>query len=50
MSHWDEFDFVIINDDMDIAVGELEAIFHGEGTANRSSDPELPQKLEKILV
>ena len=50
MSHWDEFDFVIINDDMDIAVGELEAIFHGEGAANRSSDPELQQKLEKILV
>jgi len=50
MSHWDEFDFVIINDDMDIAVGELEAIFHGEGAANRSSDSELQQKLEKILV
>jgi len=50
MSHWDEFDFVIINDEMDIAVGELEAIFHGEGAANRSSDPELQQKLEKIVV
>ncbi len=50
MSHWDEFDFVIINDDVDIAVGELEAIFHGEGAANRGSDPELQQKLEKILV
>ena len=50
MSHWDEFDFVIINDDMDIAVDELEAIFHGEGAANSSNDPELPQKLEKILV
>ena len=50
MSHWDEFDFVIINDDMDIAVGELEAIFQGEGAANASSDPELQQKLEKIVV
>ena len=50
MSHWDEFDFVIINDDVDIAVGELEAILHGEGAANRSSDSELQQKLEKILV
>jgi len=50
MSHWDEFDFVIINDDVDIAVGELEAILHGEGTGNRSSDPELQQKLEKILA
>jgi guanylate kinase len=50
MTHWDEFDFVIINDDVDIAVGELEAILHGEGAANRSGDPELQQKLEKILV
>ena len=50
MTHWDEFDFVIINDDVDIAVGELEAILHGEGAANRSVDPELRQKLEKILV
>ncbi len=50
MTHWDEFDFVIINDDVDIAVGELEAILHGEGAANRSGDPELQQKLEKILA
>jgi guanylate kinase len=50
MTHWDEFDFVIINDNVDIAVGELEAILHGEGAANRSGDPELQQKLEKILV
>jgi guanylate kinase len=50
MSHWEEFDFVIINDDVDIAVGELEAILHGEGAANRSSDSELQQKLEKILA
>ncbi len=50
MSHWDEFDFVIINDDVDTAVAELEAILHGEGAANHSSDPELQQKLEKILA
>lgn len=50
MSHWDEFEFVIINDDLDTAVGELEAILHGEGAANRSSRPELRQKLEEILV
>jgi guanylate kinase len=50
MTHWDEFNFVIINDNVDIAVGELEAILHGEGAANRSGDPELQQKLEKILV
>ncbi len=50
MSHWDEFEFVIINDELDAAVGELEAILHGDGAANRSSRPELRQKLEEILV
>jgi guanylate kinase len=50
MSHWDEFDFVIINDDLETAVGELEAVLHGEGAANRSSNPELQQKLQNILV
>ena len=50
MSHCDEFEFVIINDELDTAVGELEAILHGEGAANRSGDPELQQKLEKILA
>lgn len=50
MSHWDEFEFVIINDELVTAVGELEAILHGEGAANRSGDPELQQKLEKILA
>lgn len=49
MSHWDEFEFVIINDELDTAVGELEAILHGDGAANRSSDPELQQKLQKIV-
>ena len=50
MSHWDEFEFVIINDELDAAVGELEAILHGDGAANRSSRPELRQKLEEILA
>ena len=49
MTHWAEFDFVIINDDLDTAVGELEAVLNGEGAANRSSDPEMRRKLEKIV-
>jgi len=50
MSHWNEFDFVIINDDLDTAVGELEAILLGDGAANRFDHPQLQKKLEKILV
>lgn len=31
MSHWSEFDYAIINDDLDRAVADLEAVFLGQG-------------------
>ena len=31
MSHWDEFDYVVINDDLDDAVADLEAVLAGQG-------------------
>ncbi len=49
MTHWDEFDFVIINGELDEAVGELEAILGGESDANSSRDPQLQRELEKIV-
>jgi guanylate kinase len=33
MSHWDEFDYAVINDSLDQAVAQLEAILGGEGEA-----------------
>jgi guanylate kinase len=33
MSHWDEFDYVVINDDLDRAVADLEAVLAGKGDA-----------------
>jgi len=36
MSHWRDFDYVIVNRDFDEALGELEAIFDGRGEAARS--------------
>lgn len=33
MSHWEEFDYVVINDNLDEAVAELEAVLAGEGEA-----------------
>ena len=50
MSHWDEFDHVIINDDLEIATAELEAIFAGGGEATRADDPDLAEQVKKILV
>jgi len=31
MSHWNEFDYIIINDDLDRAVADLEAVLSGGG-------------------
>jgi guanylate kinase len=50
MTHWDEFDFVIINDDLQRAVGQLEAVVRGHGEACSTGDPGLRQKLEQMLV
>ena len=41
MSHWEEFDYVIINDDLDLAVSELESVFEGNGEANAVSNDNL---------
>jgi len=50
MSHWDEFDFCIINDDLDVAVTEIESVFAGENRRNRCGDPELRADVQKILA
>jgi guanylate kinase len=50
MSHAREFDFVIVNDDLQAAVAELEAVLQGDGDANRSDSPELQHKMQKILA
>ena len=49
MTHWDEFDFVIINDVLDTAVAELEAILRGNGNANASDNADLQKKLQSIV-
>ena len=50
MSHWDEFDYVIINDDLQLAVRKLEAVLRGEGNASRVVEAKLAKQVEKILV
>src|SRR6187549_1062809 len=41
MSHHDEFDFVIVNDDFETAVGQLLAILRGGGTEYGAKRPDL---------
>ncbi len=49
MSHWNEFDYVIINDDLTLAVTELESILNEEGEANRVDNKSLQARVEKII-
>lgn len=50
MAHWTEFDYIIINDDLNQAVAELEAVFAGEGDAFSTDNPELRAKVGEILT
>jgi guanylate kinase len=50
MTHWSEFDYVIINDDLDIAAAELAAIVDSEGAENRSDSAEIRARVEQIMA
>jgi guanylate kinase len=43
MRHWPEFDYVVVNDDFERALGELHAIVQGRGDAARRERPGLAQ-------
>lgn len=49
MSHWEEFDCVVVNDNFDQAVDELARIVAGEGEAYRAGRPELTPLLANLL-
>lgn len=49
MSHWREFDHVIVNRDFDRALAELEAVFDGRGEASRRDRPELVALTRELL-
>ena len=49
MAHWDEFDYVVINDNLDTAVADLEAVLAGNGEALATSNEALRRAIEGIL-
>ena len=49
MSHWDEFDFVIVNDDLDTATDELARIVCGEPGSTRSDTPATIAKVKEVF-
>ncbi len=49
MSHWNEFDYVIVNDDLPTAVAEFDAVLYGDGSANHVDNAALASRVEGVL-
>ena len=49
MSHWHEFDYIIINDDLNEAIANLEAVLAGEGEAFSTSNEALREAVAGIV-
>lgn len=50
MAHYREFDYVVVNDDFDRAVGELKRIIAGQGADLESTRPQLTPLLRELLA
>jgi len=50
MGHWREFEFVVVNDDFERALGELQAIVQGRGDASRSDRPGLTELADGLAA
>ena len=49
MGHWDEFDLVIINDDLGVAADQLMDVLAGQGDASATSNPAIRDAVQAIL-
>ncbi|HEY4368452.1 MAG TPA: guanylate kinase [Steroidobacteraceae bacterium] len=49
MSHWNEFDYVVVNDDFELATQQLEAIVTARGAAFHSDRSELQTLVPQLL-
>jgi guanylate kinase len=49
MSHWEEFDYVIFNDDLDEAVADLEAVLAGRGENSATDNPAVREAASRLL-
>jgi guanylate kinase len=50
MSHWEEFDYVVVNDDFERAVEDLTRIVDSQGTALRADRPALTPLIADLLA
>jgi guanylate kinase len=49
MSHWEQFDHVIVNDDLGAAILALEDVLRGKGEASSTGNPELRDTVARII-
>lgn len=49
MSHWDEFDYIIINDTLERAVVDLEKVLAGKGRSCARSNARLRRRISRIV-
>ncbi|MBN1238017.1 MAG: guanylate kinase [Gammaproteobacteria bacterium] len=49
MSHWNEFGYVVVNDDVERAADELAAIVRGHGAAHRTDTPQARARVERVF-
>jgi guanylate kinase len=50
MTHWREFDYVVVNDNFEHAVGDLIRIVSGDGDGLRAARPQLQALLAELLA
>jgi len=50
MAHWHEFDYVVVNDNFDLALSQLQQIIAGDGQALRADRPGLQPLLANLLA
>lgn len=50
MSHWEEFDYVVVNDDFSAALDHLRGILRGGGEQSRADRPELKPLVRSLVT
>ncbi len=50
MAQWENFDFVLVNEDIDTALTEFESILDGQGALHRADSPTVRRRAGRILA
>lgn len=49
MSHWNEFDYIIFNDNLDTAVADLEAVLGGDGAKSSTANADVRDAVKNLF-